>query len=122
MIHKLRLRPPYAQIAILDPSATIEVPLWERAVPLVASDTCILCGCCPDTDGETQITVGTSDEVRTVAPPIFDGVLKTPSHKIALQTVEGDGVLEVSTVGDRTPIRIWSNRKLGPDVVSIGID
>jgi len=122
MIHKLRLRPPYAQIMIRDPSARVEVPLWERGVPLVASDTCILCGCCPDTEGETQITVGTSDQVTTAAPLLFDGVLKTPGRKIALQTVEGDGVLEVATIGDRTPIRIWANRRLGPDVVSIGID
>ena len=121
-MHKIRLRPPYAQIMILDPSARVEVPLWERGVPLVASDTCILCGCCPDTDGETLITVGTRDQVKSAGAPLFDGVLKTPGRKIALQTVEGDGVLEVATAGDRTPIRIWANRKLGPDVVSIGID
>jgi len=60
--------------------------------------------------------------VTTAAPLLFDGVLKTPGRKIALQTVEGDGVLEVATIGDRTPIRIWANRRLGPDVVSIGID
>lgn len=106
---------------IRDPSARVEVPLWKKGASLVATDTCILCGCYPDMDGETQITVGTTHQVQTESPPLFDGVLSTPGHKIALQTVEGDPVLEVATTGDITPIRIWTNRNWAPDVVVIGL-
>ncbi len=119
----VRVRPPYHQIVICDPTAKIEVPLWPRKLPpFVATDTCILCGCQVDIDGETDIAFGSADEVRQEWPPIFDGVLKTPGRKIALETVEGDQILAMATETTETLVRIWTNRPLCPDRVRIGVD
>lgn len=122
MTYTLRARPPYSQIMMRDPSAKVEVPEWKKGVPFVATDTCILYGCYPDMDGETQITVGTADQIDADSSPVFDGMLRTPGHKIVLQTVEGDLILEVATIGDTTPVRVWANRNWLPDIVTIGID
>jgi hypothetical protein len=55
-------------------------------------------------------------------PPIFDGVLKTPGRRIALEMVEGDPILSLPTAGAETLVRIWTNRALCPDRVRIGVD
>jgi hypothetical protein len=118
-----RVRPPYHQIMICDPTAKIDVPLWPRELPpFVATETCILCLCQVDIDGDTDITFGSGTEVWENAAPIFDGVLKTPGRRIALETVEGDTILEMPTATTETHVRIWTNRRLCPDRVRIGVD
>jgi hypothetical protein len=118
----MALRPPYSQIAILDPTTKVEVPLWKKGVPFVATDTCILCGCLAEMDGETEFTLATSDSVSIQHPPIFDDVLDTPGRKIALETVEGTPVLDMPTTGTKTRVRIWTNSDREPDKVVVGID
>jgi hypothetical protein len=108
---------------IFDPTAKIEIPLWPRELPpFVATDTCILCLCQADMDGETDVAFGRGDEVRIEASPTFEGILKTPGRQIALETVEGDRILELTTANVATLVRIWTNRPLSPDKVRIGID
>jgi hypothetical protein len=116
------IRPSYSQVVICDPTAKVEVPLWRKGVPLVASETCILCGCYPDSDGPTELTFGTGKEVFVDSRPLFEGTLKTPGRTIALETVEGDSILSMPTDGTETLIRIWANHDWCPDKVIIGID
>jgi len=53
----------------------------------------------------------------------WDGVgLLTPGCRIALETVEGDPILEMATAATETLVRIWTNRRRCPDQVHIGID
>lgn len=118
----IALRPPYSQVVILDPTAKVEVPLWEKGVPLVATDTCILCGCLAEMDGETEFTLATGESVSVEGPPIFDAKLKTPGRKIALETVEGTPVLHMPTAGVETRVRIWTNHGQEPDKVIVGVD
>jgi hypothetical protein len=113
--------PPYCQIVIRDPTAKVDVPEWEKGVPLVATDTCILCSSLPDMDGETEFVLGSNKEVHMEGPAAFEGMLKTPGHKIALRTVEGDVVLEMPTAGPETLVRIWINRSWSPDRVHVAI-
>ncbi len=117
--------PPYCQILICDPTAKVDVPEWKKGGQrvVVATDTCISCVCLPDMDGETEFVLGAGSEVAMQqASPIFEGRLKTPGRKIALETVEGDRVLEMSTPGTETRIRIWTNRQLAPDKVRVAVD
>lgn len=118
----IALRPPYSQIVILDPTAKVEVPFWKKGAPLVATDTCILCGCLAEMDGETEFTLATSDSVSIEGSPIFDEIVKTPGRKIALETVEGAPVLDMPTAGTETRVRIWTNRDREPDKVIVGFD
>jgi hypothetical protein len=116
------IRPAYSQVVICDPTAKVEVPLWERGVGFVASDTCILFGCYPEPDGPTDLIFGTGDEVRGDGPPTGEFRLKTPGRQIAVETTEGDGVFRMATKGSETRVRIWSNRSWLPDKVIIGVD
>jgi hypothetical protein len=118
-----RVRPPYSQIMIRDPTAKVDVPLWPRENrPFVATDTCILCACQVDSDGPTDVGFGKGDEVCLAGVPIFTGTLKTPGRRVALKTVEGDAILELPTANTETLVRIWTNRRLCPDRVRIGLD
>ncbi len=121
-ISKKRLRPPYSQIVISDPTAEIVVPPWQHAVPFVATDTCVLFACLAETDGETEFKLGYANEIDPGTAPLFDGLLRTPNRTIALDTVEGDRVLDMQTRQTETRVRIWSNRVNQPDEIAVGID
>jgi len=116
------IRPAYSQVVICDPTAKIEVPLWKKGVPFVASSTCILFMCYPEIDGPTKLTFGDGDDVRTDRSPICERMLKTPGRRIAVETAEGDGIFDMPTSGTETLVRIWANRDWLPDEVGIGIN
>ena len=78
--------------------------------------------CYPDIDGPTELTFGNGDEVRADGRPICERVLNTPGQRIAVETVEGDGIFDISTTGTQTLIRIWANRDWLPDKVTIRVD
>jgi len=118
----ISIRPAYSQVVICDPTAKVDVPLWEKDVPFVASDTCILFMCYPEIDGPTDLAFGTGDEVRIDGPPICDRILKTPGCRIAVEGVEGDGIFSMTTKATETRVRVWANRDWLPDKVFIGID
>lgn len=113
--------PPYCQVVIRDPTAKVDVPEWEKGVPVVATDTCILCSCLPDMDGETEFVLGSRKQVPMGTPIAFEGTLKTPSGKVALKTVEGKVILEMSNLGPETFVRIWINRVWSPDKVHVSV-
>jgi hypothetical protein len=72
-------------------------------------------------DGETEFVLGSSEQVHLEGPVAFEGMLRTPGHKIALKTAEGDIVLEMPTAGPQTLIRIWINRVWSPDRVHVAV-
>jgi hypothetical protein len=78
--------------------------------------------CYPEIDGPTELTFGSSDDVRAAGRPICEQVLKTPGQRIAVETAEGDGIFNMPTRGTQTLIRIWVNRDWLPDKVNIGVD
>ena len=116
------INPPYSQICICDPTARVEVPLWEDDFILVASDTYIGCICYPEQDGETEVRLGRGDQSQPDQTLKFDRVLKTPGGVIAVETVEGDSVMRLQTGATEVRVRIWTNAKQWPTKVSIGID
>jgi hypothetical protein len=97
MTQTIVVSPEYAQVVILDPTAKVEVPRWERGVPFVASSTCILFGCMVDCDGETEITFGRADEVACDLRLTFDGILSTPGRRSAVENVWTDPIFESPT-------------------------
>jgi hypothetical protein len=120
--HITSIRPAYSQILIRDPTAKIEVPLWERGVPFVASETCILFICYPDIDGPTELTFGSGGEVGAEVPPTCERILKTPGRQISIETVEGDGIFRMPTKSAETLVRIWSSPSWLPEKVTVGVD
>lgn len=118
---------PNCQIVVSDPDAKIEVPQWpmnsvNMSVRLISTDTCILVGCLMDADGETEFTLGEIHEVDPGRPPAFEGKLKTPNHKISLESVDGHTVLEAPVLHLETKVRIWTNHESEPDKVIVGFE
>ena len=122
MKQTISIRPAYSQVVICDPTSKVEVPLWEKGVPFVASDSCILFMCYPEIDGPTGLTFGNGDDVRVQGDPICERMLKTPRRQIAVEAAEGDSIFRMPTKGTETMVRIWSNRSWLPDKVIIGVD
>ena len=115
-------RPPYSQIVIVDPGGRAEVPDWKAGAAAVSTDTCILFACLAEIDGETEFTLGNMADVDPGSRPVFEGKLATPSRKIALETAEGDAILQAPTKQQQTTVRIWANTEKEPDKVIVGIE
>ena len=122
MIKKAQYTPQNAQVVIVDPQGKVEVPKWTRDAAFVSTDTCILFGCRPDFEGNTMLTLGSMDEVDPGTPPAFKGKPKTPSGKIALETVDQKAVLEADVSGQETMVHIWANHPISPDDVIVGFE
>ncbi|MBL0898535.1 MAG: hypothetical protein IBJ17_07545 [Reyranella sp.] len=122
MIKKAILAPRNSQIVICDPGHEVEVPRWKRNANHASTDTCILMGCLMDADGPTHFKLGEIDEVDPGRPPAFQGELKTPTRKIALESVDGHTVLDAPVPHERTMIRVWTNHEREPDEVIVGFE
>jgi hypothetical protein len=83
---------------------------------------CVAVSCLPDCDGPTTITVGAMSEVAVGKKLLFDGRLETPSHRIIVETVLGNTVLEQNVPTAMTRVRIWTNGYRDTDKVEIGLD
>ena len=122
MIKKAQYAVPYAQVVILDPKGRVQVPKWTKDATFVATDTCIYYGCRPDIDGETAFTLGQISEVDPGAVPTFQGMLRTPTRKIALETSDGLTILESNVLREETMVRIWASHPTAPDRVVVGFE
>ena len=72
-------------------------------------------------DGETEVTLGTSDEVDPGDLPAFDAMLETPNRAVVVWTVEDETVLEAPVPTKQTRVRIWVNHPTEPDKIIVGL-
>jgi len=72
-----------------------------------------------DSNGKTDVTIGTPQELGEVADPAFDGELATPSRSVVVWTVAREIILRAPTVHLKTRVRIWVNHPSEPDRVAI---
>lgn len=72
-------------------------------------------------DGETEVTVGSAEEVGPGGLPAFDADLETPHRAVAVWTVEDERILEVPVPGTQTRVRVWVNHPVEPDKVIVGL-
>lgn len=95
-----------------------EIP--DRMVrPIVSTNSCIVVGCL--TNGETELTLGETQDVDPGDPPAFHGKLKTPSNRVVLHTAEAETILQATVSWRETVVRIWVNDPSEPDQVIVGI-
>ena len=122
-IKTTKIAPPNSQVVIVDPKAkNVIVPQWHELQPCIATSSCILVLCYPEVEGETEIALGKADEVDPGSTPIFDGHLLTPARTLAIETVEGDPILQIPTAGVQTKLRIWSDEIKWPTKIMVGIE
>jgi hypothetical protein len=72
-------------------------------------------------DGETEVTLGNSNEVAPSAKPAFDGMLETPNHSVVVSIVGWKTILSSPVAGGTTRVRLWTNHPTEPDKVFIGL-
>lgn len=118
MAETVAIAPPNALIFISDASGGA-VPTFVPKQSILATDTMIQVSCLPDMDGETQITIGPETEVGQAGPPVFDGMVKTPTHSVVVTTVEDHEVLAAAVPSRETRIRVWTNKTDEPDEIVI---
>jgi hypothetical protein len=104
-------------------SKNLNIPdLGDEGASCWSIPTCIMIQCLVDSEGETSITIGAANEVKTDRKLLFDGTLETPSRKVILEIVPGEKVLEMGVPFATNRIRIWTDgRHRLAETVVIGI-
>jgi hypothetical protein len=84
--------------------------------------TCVVITCLIDSEGETDITLGAANQVKPSQKLLFDDLLETPSHKLILELIPDEKVLEVDLPSQKNRVRIWTDgRHQCAETVVIGI-
>ena len=115
-----QVAPPNSVILIED-SKGGDVPKFLSHALISATPSCVAVGCLSEDDGETEISLGPLVSVDSGERPVFDGVVQTPNRKLAIRTVHGVALLEVSVSNIETRLKIWANHSSEPDRIAIGI-
>jgi hypothetical protein len=116
-----KVAPPKSLVAIGDPH-TGEIPRTMGGAARIAyTDSCVVVGCLSEMDGETEFTLGPSEEVNSGSAPAFEGTLLTPNRKLAVFTVFGQTLLEIPVAQEQTIVRVWVNDPREPDKVVVGV-
>ena len=101
---------------------TFDPPRIDEMTGFWTTPHCVTVSCLPECDGDTELTVGTMDEIGERGSPRFDGRIKTPSRRIAVETVLREKILEMPVPHTDTRIRIWTNGYLDTDTVIVGLE
>lgn len=123
MIQRVKIAPPYS-ILFLSGQEDSEIPdiPRESKVKVWSTPSCVVVGCYPEIDGETEIAVGPTNEVDPGYAPSFVGTLETPNRAIVVSTAEEEEVLEVPVEATETGLRIWLSHPQWPESVIIGLE
>ena len=114
-----RIAAPRALVLVQD-SAGGEPPLAVPGQLVSATATSVAVGCAGA--GATDIRLGDLALVPFgPAHPAFDGRLSTPSRKLAVRTLLGATLLEVTVPTGDTHVRIWANSLVEPTELTIAV-
>jgi hypothetical protein len=103
-------------------ASKVELPAIDGRGAYWFLPSCVALSCLPDCDGPTRITIGAASEVQVNEKLLFDRRLKTPSHRIIVESVLGRTILEQNVPNELTRVRIWRNGFRDTDKVIIGLD
>jgi hypothetical protein len=120
MQSSIKIAPPNSLFFISD-STGGETPKIAKGPRIWSTKTCIAIGCLAFMDGETEISLGSVQEVDPGGEPAFDGVLETPNHRVVISTVERKVLLNSPVNGSHTRVRVWVNHPKEPDKIQIGL-
>jgi hypothetical protein len=119
MMPMVELSPPNSVILVMDPSVG-EIP--QKMSGLIGTtSTCIAVGTLSEHDGPTQISLCVGIAPPTQSFPALGSVLETPSHRIAVCTVENKCLLELPVEGDRTRVVVVVNDLTEPDKIVVWV-
>lgn len=108
-------------LLLIEDSGGAELPLSIPGQLVAATATSVAVGCA--TSAATEVVVGASGLPRAGATaPVYDGRLATPTRKLAVRTVLGATLLEVTVPSTETHVRIWTNAGAEPTKLTIGAE
>jgi len=116
----IRVAPPNSLILVEDSNGG-EIPTSMDQSLVVTTDSCIAVGCKAEDDGETEITLEYCSSVDLGDQLAFEGLLQTPSRKVAIRTTRDVTLLEMPVAGTETTLKIWVNDLTEPDRITVGI-
>jgi len=119
MEQTLAIAPPNSLIFISDASGGI-VPEFIANSPILSTKSTISVSCLANVDGDTTITLAMAEELDIDGAPIFDGLIVTPTNRLVVSTVEDEEILGTDVPSHETRIRIWTNRPVEPNLITIG--
>jgi hypothetical protein len=121
MSQSIKIAPPNSLLFVSDPNGG-STPAITGNDMIWATTSCVAIGCLAFMDGETDVTLGRGTEVDPGMTPVFDGILDTPSRAVVVGTSERKNVLRSTTESTNTRIRIWTNRRIEPARVIVGLE
>jgi hypothetical protein len=116
-----KIAPPNSIVLLSDFSDKI-IPKSMNGSVIAATDSCIAVGCLSEFDGETTFTLALASEIDRSDPPSYEGMLRTPNHRVTMHSVFGQKLLEMPTQQEMTKLKIWINDPNEPDEVFFGIE
>jgi hypothetical protein len=115
-----RVAAPKALVLIEDSDGG-EMPLLVAGRLVAASPTCIAIGCA--SAERIEVTVGGLGLTRaSAAEPAYDGRLATPSRKVAVRTVAGATLMEVTVPTTETRVLVSANASTEPTALTIAVE
>ena len=121
MLKSLSIAPSNSLLFVHDASGG-KIPEITRDQRIWSTASCVAFGCLMFQDGETEVTLGPSAEMKQASKPAFDQYIETPTLSIVVSTVEDDVVMQSPVPTRATRVRIWTNHASEPDKVAIGLN
>jgi hypothetical protein len=100
---------------------TPNIPEIDGHGAVWSTTSCVAVSCLPDCDDETEVTIGSAQEVTKNGTLLFDGRLATPSRTVVVETVLSKAILQIGVPASQTRIRIWTNGLRDTNEVIIGL-
>lgn len=85
------------------------------------TQSCIAVSCVAFSDSATEVIFGWARELDRSDAPAFDIDLDIPSRRVLLSTAEDDAIFSEDIHGTEIRVRIWLNRTVEPDIVTVGL-
>lgn len=119
----IKYTPPNSIVFITDTDGGV-VPSpenWTNEL-VHASSTCVCVVCYPEIDGETELMLGSVDEVTTALglDLVFDGLIATPTKEVMVSDVYVKRLLQTRVPDLQTRIRVWVDHPRWPKKVIVG--
>ena len=115
-----RISPPYLQFFISD-STLPDNPIQGETIKIISNGQCLSVPCAYWDEAETELIVGSPEEVGEPQAPQFDTTIPTLSGSLAFTDAELNELLVYPTSTNETRIRIWTDGLLLPERVVVAV-
>lgn len=116
----IRIAPPYLQFFISDASLP-ENPIQGEEIEIISNGQCLSVPCAYWDEAETELIVGSLEEVSEPQASQFDGTIPTPSRALVFHDALLNELLVYPTSTDETRIRIWTDGLTLPERVVVAV-